>query len=199
MPSHFQPHTLVPLDCPLPAHSWSKVCGRTAAASPYGREPGWGLSGAIVKSGDDCRQELLALQLIQELQDIWTGVGGGSRVLAGRDVEHLGGWGSCTRLLLTRRTSGQVCGEQGVSHYLLAEMLMSIATQGGCKCHPGQVCPHALCRRRPWYTLFCDPLFLLSLPACFARPVPPPQRTHPPTINIKPPCSCWSAPVGATL
>lgn len=66
-----------PCDCPyVPATSWSKVCARTAAASPYGREPGWGLAGAIVKSGDDCRQELLALQLIRELQDIWTGVCG---------------------------------------------------------------------------------------------------------------------------
>jgi hypothetical protein len=27
----------------------------------------------IVKSGDDCRQELLALQLIRELGDIWAG------------------------------------------------------------------------------------------------------------------------------
>lgn len=83
----------MPLDRPLPACSWSKVCARAAAASAYGHEPGWGLAGAIVKSGDDCRQELLALQLIQELQDIWTGVwGGGSGVLAGRDAcDHLGG------------------------------------------------------------------------------------------------------------
>ena len=52
---------------------WSKTCARTAAASPYGQAPGWGLRGAIIKSGDDCRQELLALQLIRELQDIWAG------------------------------------------------------------------------------------------------------------------------------
>jgi len=49
------------------------VCSRTAGASPYGPLPGWCLRGAIIKSGDDCRQELLALQLIRELQDIWAG------------------------------------------------------------------------------------------------------------------------------
>lgn len=54
-------------------HRWSKVCARAAAGSPYGALPGWALKGAIVKSGDDCRQELLALQLIRELRDIWAG------------------------------------------------------------------------------------------------------------------------------
>lgn len=54
-------------------YRWSKACARNAAASPYGDLPSWGLRGVIIKSGDDCRQELLALQLIRELQDIWTG------------------------------------------------------------------------------------------------------------------------------
>jgi hypothetical protein len=52
---------------------WSKVCARNASASPYGHLPGWSLRGCIIKSGDDCRQELLALQLIRELADIWAG------------------------------------------------------------------------------------------------------------------------------
>jgi phosphatidylinositol 4-kinase len=89
----------------VPTRSWSKACARVASASPYGSTPGWGLAGAIVKSGDDCRQELLALQLIRELQDIWTGLcwwgERGRGLLAGRGV-------SITELLM-RLARGGVC------------------------------------------------------------------------------------------
>uniref|UniRef100_A0A383W900 PI3K/PI4K catalytic domain-containing protein n=1 Tax=Tetradesmus obliquus TaxID=3088 RepID=A0A383W900_TETOB len=55
--------------------SWKARCARVRASSPFGCRPGWGLAGVIVKSGDDCRQELLALQLIRELGDIWAAAG----------------------------------------------------------------------------------------------------------------------------
>jgi hypothetical protein len=51
----------------------SARAARVAAVSSYGSRPGWQLTGVIVKSGDDCRQELLALQLIREFRDIWAG------------------------------------------------------------------------------------------------------------------------------
>jgi phosphatidylinositol 4-kinase len=53
--------------------SWAARSARVKAASPFGGCPGWGLAGVIVKSGDDCRQELMALQLIRELGEIWAG------------------------------------------------------------------------------------------------------------------------------
>eukprot|EP00775_Hariotina_reticulata_P003444 gene3444-3715_t len=53
----------------------SDRAARVAAASSYSSLPGWQLTGVIVKSGDDCRQELLALQLIREFRDIWAAAG----------------------------------------------------------------------------------------------------------------------------
>ncbi|EIE18937.1 phophatdylinositol 4-kinase [Coccomyxa subellipsoidea C-169] len=44
---------------------------RVQAQSPHGRRPGWAVRPVIVKSGDDCRQELLAAQLIRALADIF--------------------------------------------------------------------------------------------------------------------------------
>ncbi|XP_017302483.1 phosphatidylinositol 4-kinase beta [Diaphorina citri] len=50
---------------------WSKKEARIRQSSPYGHIPSWRLMAAIVKSGDDLRQELLASQLLTLLQKIW--------------------------------------------------------------------------------------------------------------------------------
>uniref|UniRef100_A0A8D8RP27 Phosphatidylinositol 4-kinase beta n=3 Tax=Cacopsylla melanoneura TaxID=428564 RepID=A0A8D8RP27_9HEMI len=50
---------------------WSKKELRIKESSPYGHLPSWRLMAAIVKSGDDLRQELLASQLLTLLQKIW--------------------------------------------------------------------------------------------------------------------------------
>ncbi|KAK9814469.1 hypothetical protein WJX72_006450 [[Myrmecia] bisecta] len=44
---------------------------RIKKESPHGRRPGWAVRSVIVKSGDDCRQELLAMQLIRTFHDIF--------------------------------------------------------------------------------------------------------------------------------
>lgn len=54
--------------------SWQAKRARLQAASSRGHEPGWQLCPVIVKSGDDCRQEVLALQLIGALAGVWAGV-----------------------------------------------------------------------------------------------------------------------------
>ena len=46
-------------------------CARIRSLSPYGNDPTWQLISVIVKSGGDLRQEVLALQLIKEMQRIW--------------------------------------------------------------------------------------------------------------------------------
>ena len=46
-------------------------CKRIQAESPHGRRPAWAVRPVIVKSGDDCRQELLAVQLISTFHDIF--------------------------------------------------------------------------------------------------------------------------------
>ncbi|XP_030820957.1 phosphatidylinositol 4-kinase beta [Camarhynchus parvulus] len=44
---------------------------RIREASPYGHLPSWRLLSVIVKCGDDLRQELLAFQVLKQLQWIW--------------------------------------------------------------------------------------------------------------------------------
>lgn len=46
-------------------------CKRIQSESPHGRRPAWAVRPVIVKSGDDCRQELLAVQLISTFYDIF--------------------------------------------------------------------------------------------------------------------------------
>jgi len=48
---------------------------RVRASSPYGHLPGWKLQSVIVKAGDDCRQELMALQLLQQFKNIFMEAG----------------------------------------------------------------------------------------------------------------------------
>ncbi|TGZ68301.1 hypothetical protein CRM22_004327 [Opisthorchis felineus] len=50
---------------------WHMKCQRIRELSPWGSLPGWRLTAAIVKVGDDLRQEQLAYQLLSVLQRIW--------------------------------------------------------------------------------------------------------------------------------
>jgi len=50
---------------------WSRKVNAIRSASPYGSDPRWCLVSAIVKSGDDLRQEKLAVQLIEQIYSIF--------------------------------------------------------------------------------------------------------------------------------
>ncbi|XP_028823982.1 phosphatidylinositol 4-kinase beta-like isoform X1 [Denticeps clupeoides] len=50
---------------------WEEKVRRIREASPYGSFPNWRLLSVIVKCGDDLRQELLAYQVLSQLQNIW--------------------------------------------------------------------------------------------------------------------------------
>lgn len=50
---------------------WSRKVEAIKSASPYGNDPRWHLVSAIVKSGDDLRQEKLAVQLIDQIYSIF--------------------------------------------------------------------------------------------------------------------------------
>ncbi|CAH9120216.1 unnamed protein product [Cuscuta europaea] len=59
----------------LSGELWEVKKERIRKASIYGKLPGWDLRSAIVKSGDDCRQEHLAVQLISHFYDIFQEAG----------------------------------------------------------------------------------------------------------------------------
>uniref|UniRef100_A0A3P9ID21 Phosphatidylinositol 4-kinase beta n=1 Tax=Oryzias latipes TaxID=8090 RepID=A0A3P9ID21_ORYLA len=50
---------------------WEEKVRRIREASPYGHLTNWKLLSVIVKCGDDLRQELLAYQVLKQLQSIW--------------------------------------------------------------------------------------------------------------------------------
>ncbi|KAF6020021.1 PI4KB [Bugula neritina] len=50
---------------------WEQKVSRIREASPYGHLENWKLLAAIVKCGDDLRQELLVHQVLIQLQSIW--------------------------------------------------------------------------------------------------------------------------------
>ncbi|PWA90390.1 phosphatidylinositol 4-OH kinase beta1 [Artemisia annua] len=59
----------------LSGELWQTKKDRIRQASVYGKQPGWDLCSVIVKSGDDCRQEHLAVQLISHFYDIFQEAG----------------------------------------------------------------------------------------------------------------------------
>ncbi|RDX94924.1 Phosphatidylinositol 4-kinase beta 1, partial [Mucuna pruriens] len=59
----------------LSGELWEVKKGRIRKASIHGNMPGWDLRSVIVKSGDDCRQEHLAVQLISHFYDIFQEAG----------------------------------------------------------------------------------------------------------------------------
>ncbi|XP_050363612.1 phosphatidylinositol 4-kinase beta 1-like isoform X2 [Argentina anserina] len=59
----------------LSGELWEVKRERIQKLSVYGKLPGWDLRSIIVKSGDDCRQEHLAVQLISHFYDIFQEAG----------------------------------------------------------------------------------------------------------------------------
>ncbi|XP_047168073.1 phosphatidylinositol 4-kinase beta 1-like isoform X1 [Vigna umbellata] len=59
----------------LSGELWEAKKDRICKASIYAKLPGWDLRSVIVKSGDDCRQEHLAVQLISHFYDIFQEAG----------------------------------------------------------------------------------------------------------------------------
>lgn len=54
---------------------WEDKVERVRSSSPYGDFPGWSLKPVIIKAGDNCRQELLAIQLAQTFSHIYSDAG----------------------------------------------------------------------------------------------------------------------------
>jgi len=54
---------------------WEDKVERVRASSPYGNLPGWALKPVIIKAGDNCRQELLALQMTRAFAKIYADSG----------------------------------------------------------------------------------------------------------------------------
>ncbi|XP_073115637.1 phosphatidylinositol 4-kinase beta 1 isoform X1 [Elaeis guineensis] len=59
----------------LSGELWEVKKERIRRSSVYGKLPGWDLCSMIVKSGDDCRQEHLAVQLVSHFYDIYQEAG----------------------------------------------------------------------------------------------------------------------------
>ncbi|OVA16344.1 Phosphatidylinositol 3-/4-kinase [Macleaya cordata] len=59
----------------LSGELWEAKKERIRKASVFGKLPGWDLRSVIVKSGDDCRQEHLAVQLVSHFYDIFQEAG----------------------------------------------------------------------------------------------------------------------------
>lgn len=74
---------------------WEEKVRRIRESSPYGHLPNWGLLSAIIKCGDDLRQELMAFQLLATLQKIW-------------ETEHVPLWVRPYRILVTSEDSGMI-------------------------------------------------------------------------------------------
>jgi hypothetical protein len=51
--------------------NWEQKVARLRRTSPFSHLPRWALHPVIVKSGDDCRQELMAVQIVSKLQAIF--------------------------------------------------------------------------------------------------------------------------------
>lgn len=55
--------------------NWVDKVERVRASSPYGDLPGWSLKPVIIKAGDNCRQELLAIQMTKTFARIYADAG----------------------------------------------------------------------------------------------------------------------------
>jgi len=61
--------------CAVYGESFEEKRRRLKKSSPYGRLPTWKLQSVVVKAGDDCRQELMAVQLVKEFNQIFAMAG----------------------------------------------------------------------------------------------------------------------------
>ncbi|XP_078394221.1 phosphatidylinositol 4-kinase beta [Cetorhinus maximus] len=74
---------------------WQEKVRRIRENSPYGHFPNWRLLSVIVKCGDDLRQELLAYQVLKQLQAIW-------------EVERVPLWIKPYKILVISADSGMI-------------------------------------------------------------------------------------------
>ncbi|KAH9513632.1 Phosphatidylinositol 4-kinase beta [Bulinus truncatus] len=74
---------------------WEDKVARIRESSPYGHLPNWQLMAAIVKVGDDLRQELLVYQVLKRLQMFWV-------------EEHLPLWIKPCKIVVTSQDSGMI-------------------------------------------------------------------------------------------
>jgi hypothetical protein len=69
---------------------WEEKAARIRKKSKFGKDPAWDLRTVIVKSGDDCRQEHLAAQLVSHFAGEGTCATGARCILYPRDpVNHI--------------------------------------------------------------------------------------------------------------